>query len=281
MDNKINQCSGFIAVLDILGFKAYLQDNPAVTAAAEVVTTMQKLLSAVPTDLVTRYGLAFHSEIDLCFLSDTILLSMPISPSFPGDKFWVNYEMFFRETVKAYDVLFANRFPSRAAISFGDFTIIERATSAPVHCGWERKGRLNVYTGKAIAEAATDQSRLDASGIVLSQSIVDRINDGSSNHPEIWNQVFDYTNESKFMLKRKCRSKLLALFPFCSPTEAVTDRDQIRSRFRTAKAPPDADAQEDTDVEKKIENTIRYFNYAYNIYRSITKEASQTKTLRG
>lgn len=241
--------SGFVGLLDILGYREFLRNNDI----QFVVKTIENLLIPMPkavkkqllghledikvsgtTDkkikkLAIDTLSNFQKKIKTLIISDTIILTMPADPiELYGLVITISYLL--RHSFDA-------GLPLRGAIDYGEFYIKE-----------------NVFAGKPFIEAYELSNRLEMSGCVLTDGLKDRIGKPTSELPNSLN-LFPY----KVPLKAGKEAEHLVvdwLSPFVQWGEVPPDlRQYVVSKFSAF------NKQVSSNVLPKIDNTEMILHY--------------------
>ena len=153
---------GLITFIDILGYQSFLENNSATDSALRVlklVTDLPKSVDAKNQKMWREFWEKNNKpeftgfSVEHLIFSDTIVLLY----KYPSDDFVLDIQTFAYFTVQSMELmaeLFVNGLPSRGVIHQGEF-IIEGTC----------------FAGKGIVEAYKTCSKLDFSGIVLTDKL--------------------------------------------------------------------------------------------------------------
>jgi len=171
---------GLVAFLDILGYKNIITNNE-INIVAELITdilielpnTSFEKLNAINTDPVAskRQQLEVNS-IDSIIVSDSILLTMEIDPTFPIGKKFVKSIFFISCVSQLLKTAFDSGLPLRGAIDYGEFFI-----------------KNNTFAGVPIVNSYHLGERLNLSGCALTNECSNEMNYWAENLKDTYNPI--------------------------------------------------------------------------------------------
>lgn len=268
-DTKVEVQNGIIGFFDILGYGSFLENNDPMTAAKEVLYTLNSIEQTIVEDFfvvegkrhvddcVTRKSFEnFFKRLRWLIFSDTILLSLSNVHCEEKQSKEIHiltmfeWLTFFTIAIHLCKKLFDYGLPVRGAIGYGRFAI-----------------HGNCFAGIPIIETYKDANNLQLAACVLSESAETELKKLKSKIAKLSNLA---AKDIKCIYNACClhywtphkdgkirqREILNALSMRRMPSIGITDyHSYVLEKFRKHKKTiPDS-------AQIKLENTVQYFNF--------------------
>jgi hypothetical protein len=250
--------TGVVAVLDILGYKSFLDNNDVGDLAVEILgvlnnaedqTTKQILSMLRPKDDIAENKLkAELKEIQWRQFADTILLTRPYQASATNEDKIGCWGSICGVARVLYSHLFAWGLPVRGAVSFGEFLIDK-----------------NCFAGRSISDAYQKAQELELSALVVMR---EKTEEEYLKHGVLERGLWE-KHKYDFPLKENKNEKLIALSPIAI-TSLFHRGGGVRGSIINAFA--DHNKSIVNSVKNKIDNTEIFFQWCLERERELRGE---------
>lgn len=192
---------GVIAFLDILGYQSFLENNSATESALKVLDMVTRLPKETHAQVATSWTAhkldkAIADSLQHVIFSDTIVLLIPLDEKEENFNPAVVYMMSLAGILVAK--MFDEGLPMRGAVIEGDFVVKDTC-----------------FAGTGIVEAYRLCSRLDFSGIVMSEEISSKFDNNRKTASALLNEA---------IYQRLC-------VPILSPLKSAIPSENIERRL--------------------------------------------------